>query len=351
MMYPQSNAARMILDLGGVWDFRFRGDQEWQTVSVPASYNDQNPDPRYRNFAGVTEYRRTVTVPAAWKGMRVCLRFDGAAHSARVLLDGKEIGHHRGGFLPFEIELDGILAAGEHAVLTVETDNRISHDTLPIGTEGGTAFFGSDNPGIAAVEAGKRFQQEHGINRPAFDFFNYTGIQRPVRLVATPRQYIRDLTLITFQDGRVCWHVETEGTGEDVKLEILDAEGQTVSMGEGREGMLRVPRPRLWEPRPGTPYLYTARVTYGEDIYEQPFGIREVKVEGTRFLINGKPFYFHGPCKHEDSAFHGRGMDQVVNVTDSPVPLAACQLLPHQPLSLCGGNVSAVRPGRHCDCG
>ena len=315
-LYPQNNASRMILDLGGVWDFRFRGDTDWQPVAVPASYNDQSPDPRFRNFAGIVEYRRKLTLPACWKGLRACLRFDGVAHNARVLLNGREIAFHRGGFLPFEAELEGFLEPGETAELTVEADNRISHDTLPIGTEGETAFFGSDNPGIPSVEAGKKLQQERGINRPAFDFFNYTGIHRPVRIIATPRQFIRDITLVPSTDGKVRYGVETEGTEGRVRIEILDAEGRTAAQGEGREGILTIPEPRLWEPRPGTPYLYCARVTFGEDLYEQPFGIREVKVEGTRFLINGKPFRFHGPCKHEDSAFHGRGTDCCLNVTD-----------------------------------
>ena len=188
-------------------------------------------------------------------------------------------------------------------------NNRINHSTLPIGTEGETAFFGSDNPGIPSVEAGKKLQQEGGINRPAFDFFNYTGIQRPVRLVATPRQFIRDITLVPSVSGEVRFSVETEGTDGTVWVEILDAEGITAAQCEGREGILRIPQPQLWEPWPGTPYLYTARVTFGEDLYEQPFGIREVQLDGTRFLINGKPFRFHGPCKHEDSPFHGRGVD------------------------------------------
>ena len=202
-LYPQNNAARMALDLGGIWDFRFQGDESWQTIAVPASYNDQDPDPRFRNYAGIVEYRRKITVPAAWKGLRVCLRFDAVAHNARILLNGHEIAKHRGGFLPFEAELNGILEAGETAELTVEADNRINHSTLPIGTEGQTAFFGSDNPGIAAVEAGKRMQKEKGINRPAFDFFNYTGIQRPVRLTAVPKQFIRDITLVPAVSGEV----------------------------------------------------------------------------------------------------------------------------------------------------
>ena len=316
-LYPQNNAARTLVDLGGIWDFRLEGDREWQRISVPASYNDQSPDPRFRRHVGKAEYRRKITVPSLWKGMRVCLRFDGAAHSARILLDGKEIGSHRGGFLPFEVELGGILEAGESAWLTVETDNRINHSTLPIGTEDGSAFLGSDNPGITAVEAGKKRQLEQGINQPAFDFFNYTGLQRPVRLIATPKAYIRDVTVVARTDGTVCWSAETcGGEGQEVRVEFLDAEEKTVAAGAGSEGSVRIPEPRLWEPRPGTPYLYTARFTFGEDIYEQPFGIREVRVEGTRFLINGKPFRFHGPCKHEDSAFHGRGMDQTLNMTD-----------------------------------
>ena len=74
------------------------------------------------------------------------------------------------------MELNGLLEEGGTAELTVEADNWISHNTLPIGTEGETVFFGSDNPGIPSVEAGKKMQLERGINRPAFDFFNYTGI-------------------------------------------------------------------------------------------------------------------------------------------------------------------------------
>ncbi len=315
-LYPQNNAARTALDLGGIWDFRFQGDEGWQPVAVPASYNDQSPDPRFRNYAGVAEYRRKITVPSAWKGLRFFLRFDAVAHDARILLNGREIASHRGGFLPFEVELNGLMEPGETAELVVEADNRIHHGTLPIGAEGGTAFFGSDNPGIRSVEAGKEYQREHGINLPAFDFFNYTGIQRPVRLLATPARYIRDITLVPHLNGDVDFAVDTSDAEGRVVVEALDADGRAVARCEGRQGTLKIAEPRLWEPRPGTPYLYTARIAFEQDLYELPFGIREVRVEGTRFLINGKPFRFHGPCKHEDSPFRGRGADPCLMVTD-----------------------------------
>ena len=168
MLYPQNNARRQTLDLGGLWDFRFQGDEAWQVIAVPASYNDQSPDPRFRNRAGVVEYRRRITVPAAWTGQRICLRFDGVAHEARVRLNGREIAAHRGGFLPFEVELNGLLAPGETGVLEVEADNRINHSTLPIGVEEGTAFFGSDNPGNPSFEASKRIHPHRGNNQANF---------------------------------------------------------------------------------------------------------------------------------------------------------------------------------------
>ncbi len=63
-------------------------------------------------------------------------------------------------------------------------------------------------------------------------------------------------------------------------------------------------------------YLYTLRVQCGEDEYEEPFGIRTVEVKGTQFLINGRPFYFKGYGKHEDSEYRGRGLDNVLNIKD-----------------------------------
>lgn len=315
MLYPKANAARTVLDLSGIWEFSLKGDGNWQNIAVPASYNDQNADPAFRKYAGISVYRTKITVPRTFAGQRIILRFDAVAHNARVCLNGQEICTHRGGYLPFETEITNLLAPGETGELTVEADNRINHSTLPIGTEGATAFFGSDNPGIIAVEAGKQRQRENGINLPAFDFFNYTGINRPVRIYTTPKDYIRDITLVPSVNGQVKYRIETSAEGP-VRTEILDRKGRTVATAEGPEGVLSVPDPVLWEPWPGDPYLYTARVTFGEDMYDQTFGIREVRVEGTRFLINGKPFHFHGPCKHEDSAFHGRGLDQCLNMTD-----------------------------------
>ena len=70
MLAPQSNASRTILDFSGVWDFRLKPDAPWQSIAVPASYNDQSADPEFRRHVGLAWYRRSITVPSLLKGQR-----------------------------------------------------------------------------------------------------------------------------------------------------------------------------------------------------------------------------------------------------------------------------------------
>lgn len=333
MLYPRENHVRAVSDLSGIWDFCL-GDTldpkdtcgsladmgQVDRIAVPASYNDQKDDPAYRSHYGWAYYQRKVTVPFCYAGQRVVLRFDAVTHHARIYLNGRLAMDHKGGFLPFELEVTEQIPAGTSAWLTVAVDNRVDHSTLPVGNEVGTAFFGSDNPGVPSVEAAKLWRRPQ--NLPNFDFFNYAGINRPVRLYTTPKSYIRDITLvpdISGTDGVLQYQIEVGGAvmqNEEVKVQILDAEEKVVAFAAGASGTIVIPEAKLWQPWPGTPYLYTAKITYGQDCYEQPFGIRTVRIEGTKFLINGQPFYFKGFGKHEDSAFHGRGLDLCLDVKD-----------------------------------
>lgn len=328
MLYPQENKIRGIIDLNGVWDFALGTTEEpkdsvtlpdkMEPIAVPASYNDQKDDIAYRNHYGYAYYRRNITVPSYYKGQRLVLRFDAVTHFAKIYLNGVLLTQHKGGFLPFEVDITDKLCAGESAELVVAVDNRINHSTLPVGNEEGTSFMGADNAGVPGVEAAKRWRKPQ--NLPNFDFFNYAGINRPVRIYTTPKAYIKDVTLVTDirgTDGIVNYQVKTSDTdGQEVVLQILDANGNEVAQAKGTSGEIVIPDAKLWEPYPGRPYLYTAAVTFGDDYYEEPFGVRTVRVEGTSFLINGKPFYFKGFGKHEDSAFHGRGMDVCLDVKD-----------------------------------
>lgn len=329
MLYPQMNEARTLMDLGGIWQFQTAGADTYEealcaaplahplTMAVPASYNDQKDDINLRTHYGWVLYQKSFTLPRTLLGERLVLRFGAVTHQAAVYLNGEKLGTHKGGFLPFEFDLTGRVRRGEN-LLTVACDNRINHSTLPVGNEDTRYFGSSDNPGIPSIEEAKKRQAPQ--NRPNFDFFNYAGIIRPVKLYTTPADYIEDLSLVPSLEqttGVVRYAVSVSASGDSgpaVSVTVLDEAGRAVAQASGASGVLRIPNAQLWNP--GDAYLYRARVTFGDDVYEEPFGIRTVEVRGTQFLINGKPFYFKGFGKHEDSFFHGRGMDECLNVKD-----------------------------------
>ncbi|KAG8122824.1 hypothetical protein E2320_018284 [Naja naja] len=105
-----------------------------------------------------------------------------------------------------------------------------------------------------------------------------------------------------------------------LSLTLYDSDHVAVATGNGSAGELKVMDPLLWWPylmneRPG--YLYSLKITLSavvgssisEDTYVQPVGIRTIFVARNQFLINGKPFYFHGVNKHEDADIRGKGLD------------------------------------------
>ena len=273
MLYPEQNEARLKLSMDGTWEFALGSCAEnqfdpakplpdAQPIAVPASYNDQNDQTTaLRRHYGWAWYQRKFTLPAFCAGQRVVLRFGSVTHTAKVWLNGQLIAQHKGGFTPFEADVTALLRPGETALLTVACDNRVNHSTLPVGNEDGQlAFFGSDNAGIPSVEAAKRAAAPQ--NRPNFDFFNYAGIHRPVVLYTTPKEYIEDVTVVPHTDGRVDYRIQTVGTAP-VAVTVLEADGKAVASAEGAAGTLTIPEVQLWEPKPGTPYLYTLHITCG----------------------------------------------------------------------------------------
>lgn len=331
MLYPKMNRSRTIVDLGGIWKFKLGDETEpgesWaelqdaDIIYVPASFNDQKEDPAYRNHYGWVYYERTVELPVCLctEQNRQVLRFDAVTHAAKIYINSKLASTHTGGFLPFEVDITTLLPADGRLTIGVAADNRVSHSTLPVGNEDSIAFFGSDNPGIPSVEAAKKWRKKQ--NMPNFDFFNFAGINRPVRIYSTPASYIEDITLVPSLEGDtgvLNYEITTAGVCSDapVTLKILDADGKCQAESTGTAGQLRIPRVHLWWPYPGMPYLYKAEVHYGEDTYTEEFGFRTVEVKGAQFLINGEPFYFKGFSKHEDSPFHGRGLDLCLDVKD-----------------------------------
>jgi beta-glucuronidase len=315
LLSARDTPTRERRSLNGLWDFALDSSGEgrsagwWRQrlagarqIPVPASYNDIFPEPEVHDHVGDAWYQTNVRVPARWRGERIVLRFDSATHRATVWVDETQVAEHEGGYTPFESELTELVEPGGEVRITVVVNNVLSWQSIPPGY-------------VEETLDGPRQRYFH-------DFFNYAGLHRTVWLYRTPTNYLRDVTVVTDLDasfGSVRYQLETGGEVAEIRVTLRDARGDEVAQAAGAAGELLVDNVHPW--RPGEGYLYELVVELGPanapvDIYSLPVGIRTVRIDGARFLINGEPFYFKGFGKHEDSAVRGKAHDDAVMVHD-----------------------------------
>lgn len=322
MLFPILTESRFLSDLNGIWDFKPDNgsgfSERWyerplenpMTMPVPAAYNDIKDSKELRDHYGWVFYQRRVAIPKNFSADRVLLRFDAVTHVAKVYIDGEFICEHKGGFLPFEVEIGDKLCGGDH-LLTVAVDNVIDFSTLPVG--GKANILGG---GLGAMMGMSMPVSDKKVNNPNFDFFNYAGIIRSVHIYTTPKDYIKDVTVVSTINGKnatLCYDLQGVGNGES-RVEVYEKSGKLVAQASGNEGEIIIKDAHLWEPGEG--YLYNIKFYFAEDTYTLPYGIRTVEVKDKKFLINGKPFYFKGYGKHEDTFPAGRGMNLPMNTKD-----------------------------------
>lgn len=316
MLYPIMTETRNVIDLSGIWSFKLIEYKDGYDVTteidtdlqmaVPGSYNDQGVVSSIRNHVGKVVYETTFTIPNVLQQERQVLRFGSATNEAEVFVNGQKVVSHRGGFLPFEVEINDVVQKGKNR-LTVIVNNILDDSTLPVGN------FKEVKDSKGNIKA---------VNEPNFDFFNYAGLHRPVKIYTTPKEhYIEDIVIVPHVDGQnaqVEYTVKASGN-QSIQVDIVDQEGHIVASQNGAESTIEIENVHLWQPGDGYQYTLAVSIKADDEVidyYEEPFGVRSIEVKNGQFLINGEPFYFKGFGKHEDTYYHGRGLNEVSNIQD-----------------------------------
>ncbi|MBC8403552.1 MAG: beta galactosidase jelly roll domain-containing protein, partial [Candidatus Marinimicrobia bacterium] len=184
MLYPVSNEHRTAIDLSGIWELKIDRDDIGikenypngftadHFIGVPGSWNEQLAEQGLMNYSGVVWYKTHFHTFAHHNNDEKIfkLRFDSAEHAATIWVNGKKVGYHQGGFIPFEFDITGALAGSGANRLVLRLDNNLDNGTIPQGV---------------TVENFDEFNRGHEQTYPLvrFDFFNYGGLNRPVRLL------------------------------------------------------------------------------------------------------------------------------------------------------------------------
>jgi beta-glucuronidase len=307
MLRPRDTSTRERKNLNGLWQFAL--DQagegrsgQWfagplpgaREMAVPASFNDIATEATVHDYFGDIWYQTSVWIPRGWQGRRIVLHFESATHRATVWVNNNEVVSHEGGYTPFEADITEHVIGGEQVRITAVVNNTLSFQSIPPGV-------------IEDTPAGKRQIYWH-------DFFNYAGIHRTVWLYSTDPAHVTDVTIVTDLDGDtgvVDYTIDAEGADDiETRVVLRNADGQEVATNTGASGTLQVPGVHKWAPGDGYLYDLEVQLVQGDtvvDSYTQSVGVRTVKVDGIKFLINGEPFSFKGFGKHEDVPVIGKG--------------------------------------------
>ena len=205
-------------------------------MPVPASFCDFFTDKESREYCGDFWYETDFFVPGEWSGKDIAIRFGSATHHARIFVNGVEVAQHEGGFLPFDAVVTDIVRYNQFNKLSVLLNNELNEHMLPAGN-------------TTVLSNGKK------VAAPYFDFYNYAGIHRPVKLMALPTERILDYSVkhrLTAEGAEVDYTVTTNGDHE-VTVELYDGTTK-VAEATGKEGTLVVKDAKLWNVHAA--YLY-----------------------------------------------------------------------------------------------
>ena len=145
LLYPRVTATRRVISLDGMWKFQFDPksegvDSHWSmglpapvSMPVPASFCDIFTDKDSREYTGDFWYETDFFVPGEWKDNEIVIRFGSATHTAKVFVNGIEVGIHVGGFLPFNVYINDAIKYNEYNKLLVLVNNELSETMIPCG--------------------------------------------------------------------------------------------------------------------------------------------------------------------------------------------------------------------------
>jgi beta-glucuronidase len=281
---------------GDHWERR-RSTAGWTPVTVPNAWNAN--DPTSSGFVGAPAwYRKSFRLPSRDKGFAWRLHFDSVNYRATVWLNGRRIGRHAGGFIPFELPLTAVSRGGVNRLVVRVDSRRLPTDFPP------TTYTRTNEPRGGWWNYGGIVREVYleRVDRIAFD----RVIVRPSVPCPTCAVSVRLSTAVRNVSGRrQRVRVRANFGGLGVRM-------GTVRLRPGGRRTLsrRIPvaAPHLWTP--STPYLYPVtfsaaaasrgRLTRAAR-YVVHAGLRSVRVRPDgRLLLNGLPVNLRGVAIHED---------------------------------------------------
>ncbi|MGC9348455.1 MAG: glycoside hydrolase family 2 TIM barrel-domain containing protein [Anaerolineae bacterium] len=294
---PRFKEAHERMDRGSkISEWRMPKDALDYPLDVP---HDDNP-------TGL--YRTTFTVPDAWHGQQIFVRFEGVDSGFHLWVNGQSVGYSQGSRLPAEFNLTPYLRSG-------------------------------DNLLVAEV-----YRWTDGSYLEDQDYWRLSGIYRNVLLWAVPDAHLWDYSVETDLDGdyrdaelKVAVDVRNLGSetagGYAAEAILYDPAGTELlrfgsplapELGPGQVAIVdltaHVENPEKWSAESPTlyPLLVVLKAPGNRVVHVERtrVGFRSVELKDGQIVVNGVPIWIKGVNRHEHDPDAGHTVSLASMVDD-----------------------------------
>jgi beta-galactosidase/beta-glucuronidase len=287
--YPRPQLIRpRWLNLNGLWAYAILD----RAASAPEKWDGQIlvPFAVESALSGVKRalqpsqrlwYQRSFTIPQDWMRNRILLHFGAVDFETEVWINTQKVGSHRGGYLPFSLDIRDALQEGENTLTVAVWD---------------------------PTDAGQQERGKQMLNPSGIWYTAVSGIWQTVWLEPVPEVNIDCLKITPDIDHETLMlEVLLKGQADGIKVQALALEGENEIGREesstGQSLVLSIPHPRLWNSQ--DPFLYTLKVNLLQDgqvvdTVESYFAMRKFSLlpdqnGHLRFALNNKTLFLYGP--------------------------------------------------------
>ena len=261
------------IDRGGSGEHRelWRAERLSGEITVPFCPESRLSGVEDKDFMLSVWYRKVITLSDdELRGNRVILHFGGADFETRLWVNGKQVGlPHIGGGGSFEFDITGAIEAGDNVITVNCCDDTRS-------------------PRQAGGKQSMRYESHRCY------YTRTTGIWQTVWYEIVPESYVRYARITPdAENATVALELELCGEG-DVCCEVF-YEGKSVGQASKKNCSvtahldIALSEKHLWELGHGR--LYDIVLRFGKDEVKSYFGLRSVRMDGMRFLLNGKSVF------------------------------------------------------------
>ena len=295
--YYVQGVSRPVISLNGSWKISLKPEkdfqkndhfEEWDDIQVPGECMMQG-------FAIKHDipfvYKKSILIPADFINKKILLQFDGVYSYARVWINGKYVRDHSGGFTRWQCDITPFVVPGKKAVITVEVTDKTDDISYASG----------------------------------YTLHLIGGILRDVKLLSVPENHPEDITIHIlfdkeYRNARLVVSGKVTGSNKKgtVRIALIDKDKKRVPLDvtevqTGDDNAFRIENevrsPEKWDAE--HPNLYKLLLSYYQDgnlICQRTYdvGFREVKTEGDKLLVNGRPVKLRGICRHDVHPLLGR---------------------------------------------